>query len=71
LNDAFVVWNTGLHYNWELGGNQRLQFDLTVHNLLDEIHYTQSLTPPRSDRIANFDTQYQGRHTRFAMSYAW
>ncbi|NOQ36562.1 MAG: TonB-dependent receptor plug domain-containing protein [Methylococcaceae bacterium] len=71
LNDGYLVWNTGLHYKQPLGDALALSVDFTVHNLLDNEYYTQSLTPPSSDRIANFDTQYQGRHGRLSVSLSF
>lgn len=71
FNDGYIIWNTGLHYERSLGDKLGLRLSLTVHNLLDTEYYTQSLTPPRSDRIANFDTQYQGRHGRLSVTLSF
>lgn len=68
-----MVWNTGLHYKIDVNKTkkQAVSFDLTVNNLLNETYYTQPISPPKNNRIANFDTQYQGRHVRFSMRVFW
>ena len=71
FNDAFVTLNSALHYRIMVHKQQALEFSLTAHNLLDQNYYTQSLTPPSSDKPAYFDTQYQGRNIRFSVSYLW
>lgn len=71
LNGGYIVWNTGLHYNRKLGDKIAVAVDLTVHNLLDTEYYTQSLTPPSPDKIADFDTQYQGRHGRLSVTFSF
>lgn len=71
LTDGFAIWNSALHYNLPVAKQQAIDFDLSVHNILNEKIYTQSLVPPAKNKIANFDTQYQGRQLRFAISYSW
>ncbi len=71
FNDGYIVWNTGLHYERKFGDELGMRVDLTVHNLLDTEYYTQSLTPPRSNRVANFDTQYPGRHGRLSVTLSF
>lgn len=78
LTDGFATWNSSLHYKLPIASNkQSLDFDLSAFNILNKTYYTQSLTPPSThaanpnDRVAFFDTQYQGRQVRFSVSYSW
>lgn len=70
FSDGFITINSGIHYKINLKESQ-INLDVTVHNLFDSKYYTQSITPPRSDRTAYFDTEFAGRHLRFNISYSW
>jgi len=71
FNAAFVVWNSIFNYQIPIDKRQALDLSLSIHNVLDQHYYTQALTPPNSDKPANFDNQYSGRHIRFGIRYSW
>ena len=70
FSDGFAKINSGVHYKFDFN-NHTIELDLTIHNLLDTTYYTQSITVPRSNRAAYFDTEYPNRHIRFNINYKW
>lgn len=71
FSDAFLIWNTGIHYKLKQSNEHTLDVSLTVHNLLDEVYYTQSSSVPSASKEAFWDAQYDERHIRLSMSYSW
>jgi len=71
LTDGFAIWYASIRYQKLTGRYKGLELALTIHNVLDEIYYTQSSSTPRADRIAYFDNQYEARQYYLSITYHW
>ena len=71
FSDGFIVWDIGFHYRWLSGMMKGTDIAFTIHNVTDEVYYTQSSVPPSSHKPASWDTQYDNRHARLSISYQW
>lgn len=71
FSDGFAVWSAGLRFHATTENWRGFEAALLVNNVLNKEYYTQSSTPPRPNRIAAFDTQYEQREIYLSVSYHW
>jgi iron complex outermembrane receptor protein len=71
LTDGFMVWNSNVYYKGLNGWQEGLTISFSINNMLDEEYFTQDIIPPRSDRIAWFDVQYDQRQYYLSIGYEW
>lgn len=69
FDDAFLIWNFGIHYQFENKAARGLDLALKIDNVLDAENYIQSSTVPQSNREAFWDVPYPRRYFQLSARF--